>query len=407
MLGTARMALVALRRNLLRSLLAMFGIVIGVGSVIIMVAIGNGAKDRVDAQIRALGADTLQITPGSIGVDGRQGGAGTAPPFSEEDVTAIRNQVPGIAAISALVPGNAAITYGAVNWTTQVIGVDQGYFDVRGWGLGEGRVFSPAEALAGAKVAILGRSASKRLFGENSPLGEMARIRGVPFQIIGVLEEKGQTSVGADQDDVILVPAVAARRRLFGSYRFPNVVRSISLKLEDAREMPLLQADMEALLRQRRHIGAGKQDNFRVQSMAEFVRARADTQSTLSLLLAATAAISFIVGGFGIMNIMLVSVSERTREIGLRMAVGAKSRDILGQFLIEAAALCGSGGVVGILIGAAGAIAMSRLGAWEVSLEPTMVIEALLSAALVGVFFGFYPARKASRLNPIEALRRE
>jgi putative ABC transport system permease protein len=295
-----------------------------------------------------------------------------------------------VAAISGVVQGNATLVYGAVNWQSQISGVDEGYFDVRDWALNDGRIFSPAEADAAAKVAIVGKSTAAQLFGTDTPVGKEMRIRDIPFEVIGLLAEKGQTGVGGDQDDIVLVPASTARRRLFGAPRtVPNVVRSISLKVDNVAEMPAVQADIESLLRQRR-VRPGAADNFRVQNLAEFVRARAETQSTLSLLLGATALISLVVGGIGIMNIMLVSVTERTREIGLRMAV-----------------LCGAGGIVGIAFGIAATLGISRLGAWNVSLDPSVVLIALASSALVGVFFGFYPARTASRLHPIEALRRE
>jgi putative ABC transport system permease protein len=405
--GVIGVALNALRLNALRTILAMLGIIIGVGSVIVMVSTGNGARARVDAQIAALGTNTLQITSGSAAPGGVRGGAGTASPFTTEDVIAISTQIDGVAAISGVVPGNATLIYGAINWQSQVNGVDEGYFDVRDWPLEDGRIFSPQEAEAAAKVAIVGRSTATTLFGEDSPVGKMMRIRDIPFEVIGVLVQKGQTGVGGDQDDIVLVPTSTARRRLFGAPRtVPNVVRQISLKVEDVAEMPAVQADIESLLRQRR-VRPGASDNFRVQNLAEFVRARAETQSTLSLLLGATALISLVVGGIGIMNIMLVSVTERTREIGLRMAVGARSRDILGQFLIEAVALCGAGGLVGIAAGIGATYLVSRLGTWNVTLDPSVVVIALASSALVGIFFGFYPARMASRLNPIEALRRE
>jgi putative ABC transport system permease protein len=408
MFGAVTIALRALRLNALRTILAMLGIIIGVGSVIVMVSTGNGARARVDAQITALGTNTLQIMPGSNAPGGVRGGAGTAQPFTDDVVNAIATQVDGIAAISGMVPGNATLIYAGTNWTTQVNGVDAGFFDVRDWQLDDGRIFTPSEAQTAAKVAILGQSTAAELFGEASPLGQTLRIRDVPFEVIGVLAQKGQANAGGDQDDVVLVPTSTARRRLFGAPRtVPDVVRQIAVKVETVQQMPIVQADIEALLRQLRKVRPGSADNFRVQNLAEFVRARAETQSTLSLLLGATALISLIVGGIGIMNIMLVSVTERTREIGLRMAVGARRRDILSQFLIEAVTLCGAGGAIGIAAGIAGTQIISEIGAWQVSLDPSVVLAALASAGLVGVFFGYYPARMASRLNPIDALRRE
>jgi putative ABC transport system permease protein len=406
-LAAVAIALRALRLNALRSMLAMLGIIIGVASVIVMVSIGNGAKAKIDAQIAALGTNTLLVVPGSTGFGGRRGGAGTAPPFKVDDVEAIA-AIPSVTAISGVLQGSLTLIFGGVNWVTQVYGVDQGYFDVRDWAVEEGRLFTADEARTGAKVAVLGKSTARELFGDGSPIGEHIRIRNVPFQVIGVLSSKGQSMIGQDQDDNAFVPASVGRRRLFGRQStIPNVVRSISVKIESPEEMDNAQADITELMRQRRRIRAGAEDNFRVQNLAEFIRARTEAQATLGLLLGATALIALFVGGIGIMNIMLVSVTERTREIGLRMAVGARSRAILSQFLIEAVTLCAAGGTVGILLGIGGTLAISRVGSWDVGLDPLVVLAALASSALVGVFFGFYPARKASRLNPIDALRHE
>jgi putative ABC transport system permease protein len=400
-------ALVALRLNALRTALAMIGIIIGVGSVVVMVSTGNGARVRIDQQVEALGTNMLQVVPGSFPAAGVSGGVGTAGPFTVDDVAAIDAQVSGIAAISAVVSGNTLnVVNGNTNWTTQIFGVDDTYLAVRDWELTDGRIFTPNEAQSAAKVAVLGNTVARELFHDTPALGRFVRVRGIPFEVIGQLRERGANAAG-DQDDVVLVPASTARRRIFGAPRtVPYVVRSIAVKVDSIQVMPAVQADIESLLRQRRHVRPGR-DNFKVQNPAEFVRARGDTQSTLSLLLGATALVALIVGGVGIMNIMLVSVTERTREIGLRMAVGAKNRDILGQFLVEAVTLCGFGGVVGIALGIGATITISRLGAWNVSLDPSVVLIALVSSAIVGVFFGFYPARTASKLNPIEALRRE
>jgi putative ABC transport system permease protein len=297
---------------------------------------------------------------------------------------------------------------GNANWTTSVSGVNADYLEVRDWPLAEGRYFTEAELKAGAKVAILGQTTARELFGNAPALGEQIRIKNVPFTVIGMLSSKGQSGWGSDQDDTALVPLTTARRRLFGAEQtVPDNLRSIMVEIASAEAMSDAQEEIETLLRERRHVRSGSPDDFQVRNMAEFIRARSETQSILSVLLGATAAISLIVGGIGIMNIMLVSVTERTKEIGLRMAVGARRRDILSQFLIEAVTLCVTGGLIGLLIGGSAALAMSIWGEWPIALSPNLVLIAMLSAGLVGVFFGYYPARRASMMNPIDALRYE
>ena len=403
-----KVAVDALKMHALRTFLAMLGVIIGVASVIVMVSVASGAGEAIEARIRALGTNVLVIFPGSFTSGGRRAGEGTALALSENDLAAIRASVPTVVGAAGMVSGSAPIVVGNSNWTTSVTGVNADYLDVRDWPLADGRSFTEAELRSGAKVVILGATTARELFGNAPALGEQVRIKNVPFTVIGTLTEKGQSGFGTDQDDTALVPLSTARRRLFGAEQtVPDNLRTIMVEVASAEAMNDTQEEIENLLRQRRHVRPGTPDDFQVRNMAEFIRARSETQNILSVLLGATAAISLVVGGIGIMNIMLVSVTERTKEIGLRMAVGARRRDILSQFLIEAVTLCVTGGLIGLLIGGSAAISMSIWGNWPIALKPGLVVIALLSAGLVGVFFGYYPARRASLMNPIDALRYE
>jgi len=407
-LASCKVAIGALKVNALRSFLAMLGVIIGVASVIVMVSVATGAGQAIEARIKALGTNVLVVMPGSFTSGGRRAGEGTALALSEDDLAAIRATVPGVAAVAGMVSGSAPVVVGNANWTTSVNGVNEDFLEVRDWPVAEGRSFTEAELRAGAKVAILGATTARELFGSAPAIGEQIRIKNVPFTVIGVLSAKGQSGWGTDQDDTALVPLATARRRLFGAEQtVPDNLRQIMVEIASTEGMGDAQEEIETLLRKRRHVRTGSPDDFQVRNMAEFIRARSEAQSILGLLLGATAAISLIVGGIGIMNIMLVSVTERTREIGLRMAVGARRRDILSQFLIEAVTLCVLGGLIGLTIGGGTALAMSIWGNWPISLSPSLVLIALASAGLVGVFFGYYPARRASLMNPIDALRYE
>ena len=407
-LASCKVAIAALKVNALRSFLAMLGVIIGVASVIVMVSVATGAGQAIEDRIKALGTNVLVVMPGSFTSGGRRAGEGTAVSLSEADLAAIRTKVPNVSAAAGTVSGSAPLVVGDANWTTSVTGVNEDFLEVRDWPVAEGRSFTEAELRSGAKVAILGATTARELFGTVPVIGEQVRIKNVPFTVIGVLTTKGQSGWGGDQDDTALVPLATARRRLFGAEQtVADNLRSIMVEVSSAGEMNEAQEEIETLLRERRHVRTGGPDDFQVRDMAEFIRARSETQSILSLLLGVTAAISLVVGGIGIMNIMLVSVTERTKEIGLRMAVGARRRDILSQFLIEAVTLCVTGGLIGLTIGGSAALAMSIWGEWPIALSPSLVVIALVSAGLVGVFFGYYPARRASLMNPIDALRYE
>ncbi|MEZ5844652.1 MAG: ABC transporter permease [Hyphomicrobiaceae bacterium] len=408
LLESFRTALRALRTNLLRSILTTLGIMIGVASVIVMVAVGSGARNEVEKRIAALGTSQLQLRPGSSRVGGRFAGAETNLPLSEGDVAAIREKVPGVVALTGTISRAAPIVRGNQNWLTTVAGVHPDFTVVRDWEVSDGRFFSSLENRSAAKVAVVGVTVAKQIAGDGSPVGEMVRILNSPFRIIGVLEAKGQSGFGRDQDDVVYVPIATARSHLVTRNTLvPDQVGALSIKFDGETDLGEAKGELETLMRARRRVQPGRDDNFFVRDLAELVRTRASTTQTLGLLLGATAAISLIVGGIGIMNIMLVSVTERTREIGLRMAVGGRRRDILAQFLVEAVVLCLIGGLIGVTIGVLATVAIAQSANWPVLIAPEIVAVALAASALTGIVFGFVPARRAAHLNPIDALRSE
>jgi putative ABC transport system permease protein len=398
----------ALRVNLLRSVLTTLGIVIGVASVIILVAVGTGASSEVDKQIKALGTNMLVVFPGSMRVMGRAGGAGTDIPLSEVDVAGIRDKVPGVTAVAGQIEDSGPVVRGNTNWTSSLSGVHAEYAVVRDWPIASGRDLDAADVRSGAKVAILGATVAKEIFPGEDPVGAAIRIRNVPFEVIGVLAPKGQSVMGRDQDDIVLLPITTARLRVSGKSQIQNDrVGRIYVKVDEGADMAEVQEDIENFLRQRRKTRAGAEDSFSVRNLAETMKARSEVLTTLSYLLAATSVISLIVGGIGIMNIMLVSVTERTREIGLRMAVGARRRDILLQFLVEAVSLCLLGGLIGIAIGVSASAVIAFAANWPVLVSPTVLGGALAAAAATGICFGLFTARRAAYLNPIDALRSE
>jgi putative ABC transport system permease protein len=408
LLDCLKIAGTALRANLLRSILTTLGIIIGVGSVIVMVAVGSGARSEVDRQIAALGTNNLVVFPGSARSFGRAVGSGTSIPLAESDITALREKVPGVSAISGYLQGSAPVIRGNTNWQTSVAGVHDQYLTTRDWKIVAGRDFTLQDVKSGARLALVGQTVISKIFGEQDPLGETIRIRDVNFQIIGTLEPKGQNTMGRDQDDIILLPMGAARGRIVGRSQVINdQVGMIQIKFDSDVNLVEAQEQIEGVLRQRRRIQPGAEDDFNVRNLAEFMRARTAALSTMSWLLGATSAISLIVGGIGIMNIMLVSVTERTREIGLRMAVGGRRGDILRQFLVEAVALCLLGGLIGIALGMIVAVIVARVAEWPILISPEAVALAMAAAAFTGILFGFFPARRAAHLNPIDALRTE
>jgi putative ABC transport system permease protein len=403
-----RIALRALAVNKLRSALTMLGIVIGVGAVIVMIAVGAGAQARVEEQIRALGSNLLLVMPGSTTAGGVRLGFGSGSTLTEDDVVAINREIPDALAAPAL-RGAAQVIWGNMNWSTQVFGVTPEYLEVRQWPLAAGRVFEPAEMAAAAKVCLIGATVAKQLFGDGDPLDQSIRIKRVPFTVIGVLDVKGQSLMGTDQDDLVLVPIKTARSRVLGtaSAARNRTVGTIWVKAADGVDTRIVEDEVRSLLRQRHRIQPGADDDFSLRNLAEVMAAQEASSRVLALLLAAVASVSLLVGGIGIMNIMLVSVTERTREIGLRMAVGARTRDILGQFLVEAVTLSLIGGLAGVGLGVGTSIVIAELAGWRIVLSPEAVGLAVAFAFVIGVFFGFYPARKAARLHPVEALRFE
>jgi len=408
LLAAIRVALVSLRVNALRTGLAMLGVIIGVASVIVMISISDGAKQAMEERIASFGANLLIIRPGSSAFGGRRGGAGTATWLNDEDVEAIRDQVDGIAAVAGDMSGNATFVVEGVNWTTRIQGVHADYFEARDWFPESGRQFYPEEVRSGARVLLIGQTLAEELFGASDPVGQTIRVGSTPMEVIGVMSEKGQSSWGTDQDDVAFAPITTVRDRILGyNLGVRDPVFTIYAEIQSGEDAEIVTADIEDLMRIRRDIQPGAEDDFTVRNLGEFIRAQNETENQLGVLLAATAVISLVVGGIGIMNIMLVSVTERTREIGLRLAIGAKRGDIRNQFLIESVTLCFTGGIIGMAIGIAGAIYVSTLGEFPVEIEPVIAVIAIGSSTFVGIFFGFYPAHRASRLDPIEALRFE
>jgi putative ABC transport system permease protein len=401
-------ALRALRLNVLRSVLTTLGIIIGVGAVIIMVSVGAGAEARVDNLISSLGSNLLMVLPGSGTAGGVRLGAGTVPTITEDDAEAIQSEIPMVEASAPSVRGTAQVVFGNLNWSTLVYGVTPEYLKVREWEITTGRAFTDQEVKGAAKVALLGQTVVENLFPGGNPVGQVIRITRVPFEVVGLLKSKGQTLMGRDQDDAIFIPLSTAKKRVLGGrYLGGKAVAVIFVKVREAGLVSEAERQVKQLLRQRHRLRPDQDDDFFIRNISEFLEARAQSSRAMALLLAAVASVSLIVGGIGIMNIMLVSVTERTREIGLRLAIGARGRDILTQFLIEAVTLSLIGGLIGIALGVGGAVAMSMFGEWPMIVEINSVILAFGFAAAVGVFFGFYPARKAARLDPIEALRYE
>jgi len=406
--ASARIAVRALRVNTLRSALTMLGIIIGVGAVITMVAVGAGAQARVAEQIQSLGSNLIIVLSGAITSGGVRLGTGTQLTITEDDAWAIAREVPAVQVAAPSIRGTGQVVYGNLNWSTIVQGVTPEFLEAREWGVAAGKPFTQEDVDGSAKVALVGQTVAQNLFGDSDPVGQVIRIRKVPFTVIGVLERKGQSTWGQDQDDIILLPLSTAKKKVMGvSQANARAVSAISIKVREASTLKEAEQQTRDLLRQRHRLQPYQDDDFWLRNLAEMLQAQEQSSRILTMLLAAIASVSLLVGGIGIMNIMLVSVTERTREIGLRMAVGARSRDILAQFLVEALTLSLIGGVIGIGLGLAGAYGIAYFADWRTLIQPDAVLLAFGFAGAVGIFFGFYPARKASRLDPIEALRYE
>jgi len=405
-LDALAMSAAALMANPVRTLLTILGIMIGVGCVVSMAGIGAGAQARVADQIRAFGANVLLIKPGDTNRDGVRGASGTRHTLVSADATAI-SAVPSVAAAAASVFGTVQVVHGNFNWSTTVNGTTSDHFDIREWPLRSGRMFSPDDERDAGKVAILGQTVAEKLFQKEEPLGQVIRILNTPFTVIGMLREKG-TSGGQSQDDVVFVPLSTATLRLIGSANTVNrnAVAYILASAATERAIPEAIQEIERLLRQRHRILPGKDDDFTVTSAASALAAQQESTRTISLLLGSIAAVSLIVGGISIMNIMLVCVTERTPEIGLKLAIGARPRDLRRQFLFEAVLLCTVAGIFGVLLGSVSAQAIGARFGWPVLIQPWAIAMAIVLASCVGIFFGYYPAKRASKLQPVIALRR-
>jgi putative ABC transport system permease protein len=405
---SARIALRALAVNKLRSVLTMLGIIIGVGAVIAMVSVGAGAQARVSEQIQSLGSNLIILLPGSVTSGGVRMGLGSQSTITEDDAAAIAREIPHVQVAAPSMRGTAQVVAGNLNWSTIIQGVTVDYLEARDWQIADGRPLGPDDVDGAQKVALLGQTTALNLFPAGGGIGQIIRIRKVPFTVAGVLGFKGQNSWGQDQDDVILVPLTTAKRKVLGVNKAnARSVHAISVKIRPGEDMADAEDQIRALVRQRHRLQPYQDDDFSLRNLTDVLQTQEQASQVMTNLLLAIASVSLLVGGIGIMNIMLVSVTERTREIGLRMAVGARARDILLQFLVEATTLSLIGGLIGVALGLGSSQAISYFAEWRTLISYESIALAFGFAAAVGVVFGFYPARKAARLDPIEALRYE
>jgi putative ABC transport system permease protein len=398
-----RLALRALARNKMRTLLTMLGIIIGVGAVICTVAIGQGAGNQVQAQIQNLGTNLVMVFAGSVNTGGVRMGSQATKTLTDDDAQAILQHVPNITAVSPSVIAPVQVVNAGQNWATRIQGVSAEYLDLRSWPLVEGSNFSTRDVDDAGDVCVIGKTVATQLFGDDDPVGKTIRIKNLPFRVLGLLETKGQNSFGQDQDDTIFAPYTTVQKKISGI----SWVQMINAGVDTQANMPTAQKQIASLLRQRHHLRPTEEDDFIIRSPDELAQTADATSRILTLLLGSIASVSLLVGGIGIMNIMLVSVTERTREIGVRMAVGATEEDVQHQFLSEALVLSSLGGFIGIVLGIVGSILVSRALKWPTVVSPVSVVVAAVFSVAVGIFFGYYPARKAARLDPIEALRYE
>jgi len=404
--STFKISFRTLRVNKMRSALTMLGMIIGVGAVIVMLAVGMGASEKIAQQISSMGSNLLIVLPGATTAGGVRMGAGTQSSLTLADAEAIKKECPAVSNVAPILSGVAQIIYGHQNWSTGVVGTTPDMLDVRDWLLASGRPFTQQDVKNVTKVCLLGQTVADNLFGDIDPAGHIIRIKNIPFTVLGVLASKGQSPMGQDQDDTIYIPVTTAQKKLFGT-AFPGMVRVIMVKAKSTEDLTPAEKQINELLRQRHHIGQKQENDFTVRNLTQIMQATEQSSRVMTLLIGAIASVSLLVGGIGIMNIMLVSVTERTREIGIRMAMGAKTWDIRFQFIIEAITLSVIGGVVGILGGVSGSKILSLLAGWPTIIAPFSIFLAFGFSAIVGIFFGFYPAYKASLLDPIEALRYE
>jgi len=405
---SARIAIRTLRVNKLRSALTMLGVIIGVGAVITMVAVGAGAQASVTERIESLGSNLIVATSGSVTSTGVRLGQGTQYTLTEDDAAAIAQEIQAVQLAAPSMKAKGQVVFGNLNWSTDIYGVTADYLEAHDWPLVAGRSIGREDVDGATKVVVLGQTTALNLFGDADPLGQIVRIQKVPFTVIGLLATKGESTDGWDQDDLILIPLSTAKKKVLGAPQpNPRSVRKVEIKIWDADDMAEAEAQLRELLRQRHRLQRGDADDFKLGNLTDIVETKEQAAQVMTYLLAAIASVSLLVGGIGIMNIMLVSVTERTREIGLRMAVGAQKRDILLQFLVEALTLSAIGGVVGVAAGLTGSRAINYFAEWRTLIAPDTIVLAFGFAAAVGIFFGFYPARKAANLDPIEALRYE
>jgi putative ABC transport system permease protein len=404
--STLKISFRALRVNKMRSSLTMLGIIIGVGAVIAMLAVGTGASERISQQIASIGSNLIIILPGSTTSGGLRMGMGSQPTLTKDDADAILKECSAVQDVAPVLNGAAQIVYGNQNWSTGVYGTTPSMLNIRDWPLGSGRPFTEQDVKSATKVCLLGQTVVENLFGSIDPIGQVVRIKKVPFTVIGILDKKGQSPQGQDQDDTVYIPVTTAQKKIFGT-TFPGMVRTIMVKAKSTEDLDAAEKQINELLRQRHRIGPKKENDFTVRNLTQIMQVAEQSTKVMTLLLGAIASVSLLVGGIGIMNIMLVSVTERTREIGIRMAVGAKTWDIRLQFIIEALTLSLIGGIVGVIAGVAGSKIISAFAGWSTIVSVLSIFLAFGFSGLVGIFFGFYPAYKASLLNPIDALRYE
>jgi putative ABC transport system permease protein len=399
-----KLAFRALMRNPLRATLTMLGVIIGVGAVVATLAIGQGARASVQAQIASMGSNVIMVMPGAPSAGGVRIVMGSSSNFTIDDVDAIRRECPSVSLITWTVRSSGQAIYGNQNWSTGIIGATADYFPIRDWTIADGTAFTDADVRNAAKVCVLGATVADNLFQGGRAVGETIRIKGLPFKVVGVMGKKGGSMMGGDQDDVMILPGPTVQRKFLGSM---NIIGIVMVSAKSAELINPAIDEMSSLLRQRHHIRPGQEDDFFMRNQVEFANAAEQTSRTMTVLLSSIALVSLLVGGIGIMNIMLVSVTERTREIGIRMAVGAKGRDILSQFLVESAFLSLVGGALGVGLGLAASSLISQVAHWPTIVSAGSIALAFGFSAAVGIFFGFYPARKASLQDPIEALRYE